>query len=146
MKYHSKVVNFFKEHNLYEEKMFDYLQNQSTMVDYQNPDERIIIGCYYILDKKGKLKELMLNLPYVYDEKTMLINIHEITHGIENYQKLGKRFKNNITIETLPLLYEKIYIQEVNNEELTKYGESLDKIIEEEEKKHMYLVLEQEKN
>ena len=64
----------------------------------------------------------------------MLINIHEITHGIENYQKLGKRFKNNITIETLPLLYEKIYIQETNNDELTKYGRMLDKIILEEEK------------
>ena len=134
MKYHSKVVDFFKKHNLYEEKMFDYLQNQSTMVDYQNPDERIFIGCYYSLDKKSKLKKITLYLPYVYDEKTMLINIHEITHGIENYQKLGKRFKNNITIETLPLLYEKIYIQEANNEELTQYGKMLDKIILEKEK------------
>ena len=77
---------------------------------------------------------MLLYLPYVYDEKTALINIHEITHGIENYQKLGKYFEKDITIETLPLFYEKIYIQETNDDELTEYGKYLDKIIEEEDK------------
>ena len=134
MKYHSGVIDFFKKHNLYEEKMFDYLQEKSTMIDYQNPDERVFIGCYYALDKKSKLKEIILYLPYVYDEKTKLINIHEITHGIEHYQKLGKKFKTDIAIETLPLLYEKIYIREANSEELSKYGKSLDDIIISEDK------------
>lgn len=52
------------------------------------------------------------------DYKTMLINIHEITHGIYAYKKLNKKYNPNVGIETLPMLYEKIYILENNSEEL----------------------------
>ena len=135
MNYNSKIIDFFKKHNLYEKEMFDYLQKNSIMLDYRDPDARAFIGTFYVLDAKRKLTRIILYLPYVYDEKTALINIHEITHGIENYQKLGKRFEKDITIETLPLLYEKIYIQETGDEELVKYGKFLDDSIREKDDK-----------
>ena len=85
MEYHPKIINFFKEHNLYDEKIFNYLKNNSIMVDYENPEERSFIGCFYILDQRNILRKIKLNLAYVMNEETTLINIHELTHGIENY-------------------------------------------------------------
>ena len=128
MKYNKEVIEFFKKHNMYDINVFDYLQANSNMIDYQFPEERCLIGCIYIQDKNGILKRLIINIPYVYDEETMLINIHEITHGIENYFKLGKKFQKDITIETLPMLFEKIYILEHPSEKLEKYANYLDEL------------------
>ena len=112
--------------------MFEYLQTNTMMIDYRDPDQQAFIGCFYTCNKSDILTNIYLNLPYVYDDKTMLICIHEITHGIENYQKLGKKFKKDITIEALPLLYEKLYIMENKSEELITYGNYLDEKITEE--------------
>lgn len=130
MVYNEKIIDFFKRHNMYDEKTFKYLQNNSTMIDYRNAEERAFIGCFYILNKKEELERLQINIPYVYDDITALINIHEIVHGIENYNKLGKKFKKDITIETLPILYEYIFITESQSSELKSYGKYLDKMIE----------------
>lgn len=139
MEYHPKVINFFKKHNMYDERLFKYLKENSTLLDYAYEEQRFMIGCFYILDKHNILRGLRLNLPYVTDEKTALINIHELTHGIENYYKMGKKFKKDITIETLPLLYEKLYILENPSEELITYGKYLDNLIEEtSEKEYKY--------
>ena len=130
MVYNEKIIDFFKRHNMYDEKKFQYLQDNSTMIDYRNVEERAFIGCFYILNKKEELERLQINIPYVYDDITALINIHEIVHGIENYSKLGKKFKKDITIETLPILYEYIFITESQSSELKSYGKYLDKMIE----------------
>ena len=130
MIYNEKIIDFFKRHNMYDEKTFKYLQNNSTMIDYRNVEERAFIGCFYVLNKKEELERLQINIPYVYDDITALINIHEIVHGIENYSKLGKKFKKDITIETLPILYEYIFITESQSSELKSYGKYLDKMIE----------------
>ena len=135
MTLHPKLIDFFKKHNMYDEEMFKYITEQSTMIDYDDPDQRCFVGCFYILDKNGKLTGLKLNLPYVNSEETMLISIHELTHGYENYQKIGKKFKKDITIEALPLFYEKVYTLENSSERLQKYSEYLDKIIMEESEK-----------
>ena len=130
MEYNPEIIAFFKRHNMYDEKVFNYLQNNTMMIDYRNPDERYFIGLFYIQDKKERLQRIQLNIPYVYDYETALINVHEITHGIENYYKIGKKFDKDITVEALPLLYEKLYIMDGNNEELRKYGEYLDAMID----------------
>ena len=135
MRFHPKLIEFFKSHNMYEQEVFEYLQKQSTMIDYDDPEQRCFVGCFYILDKKGKLNGLRLNLPYVNSEETMLISIHELTHGFENYQKIGKKFKKDITIEALPLLYEKIYILENPSDKLIQYSKFIDQIITEKSEK-----------
>ena len=126
MNYHPRIIEFFKKHNMYDPVMFEYLQENSMMIDYRDPDQQDFVGCFYKLNKNDILTNVYLNLPYVYDEKTMLISIHEITHGIENYLKIGKRFKEDITLEALPLLYEKLYIMENPSDELAEYASYLD--------------------
>ena len=36
MRYNPKVIDFFKRHNMYEESMFEYLQDHSVMIDYDD--------------------------------------------------------------------------------------------------------------
>lgn len=131
MEFSPRVIDFFKKHNMYDPKVFKYLGDNTVKVDYYNTEERMFIGCFYILNKKGILTGLRLGIPYAVDDPTTLVCIHELTHGIENYYKIGKKFKKDITIEALPLLYEKLYILENPNEELKAYGEYLDKMIDE---------------
>lgn len=129
MVYNPKLIEFFKAHNMYDQTMFKYLQENSHMIDYKDPEQRVVMGCYYITNKKNILTKLILGVPYVDSEETMLISIHELTHGIENYPKIGKRFTKDITIEALPILYERIYINEKASPGLLAYGDEIDKRI-----------------
>ena len=127
MKYNNELINFFKRHNLYDEEMFKYLQDHSDMIDYNDEEVRMFLGAAYeINEKNNKLNKFRICLPYVNSYVTMLNSIHEIVHGIIAYKYLNKEFNKNIDLECLPLLYEKIYISETNDESLDKYGKYLD--------------------
>ena len=133
MKLNPKLIDFFKKHKLYNPEMFNYFEEHSTMIDSNYSEERMATGCAYLIDKNtGILKDIHLNLPYVSSEETMLDSIHELTHAIFTYSKIGKKFKRDITIETLPLLYEKIYIMENSSPRMVAYGHRLDEIVTEE--------------
>ena len=129
MIFNPKVIDFFKRHNMYEEEMFKYFSDKSMMIDYRVLECRPFVGTFPIINKKNYIIDVQVNVPYVDGNETMLITIHELVHAIEYYQKIGKKYKKDITIETLPLLYEKIYILEENDEKLTSYGKYLDSII-----------------
>ena len=129
MVYNPRLIEFFKEHNIYDQKIFNYLQDNSHMIDYNDPEQRDFVGCFYIINEKNILTKLILGVPYIDSEETMLISIHELTHGIEHYPKIGKRFVKDITIEALPLLYERIYINEKATPELLTIGDKIDKRI-----------------
>ena len=52
MHFDDKLIEFFKKHNLYEEEMFKYFSENSTMIDYMDDEQRSFIGTFYITDKK----------------------------------------------------------------------------------------------
>ena len=132
MRLNPKIIDFFKKHNLYDPEMFNYFEEHSTMIDSAYKEERIATGCAYLINRNtGVLEGLHLNLPYVKDEETILDSIHELTHAIFTYPKIGKKFKRDITIETLPLLYEKLYLMEHQSKELQDYAHRLDGLIDE---------------
>lgn len=146
MTFNPKLIDFFKKHKLYEEEMFKYFEEHSTMIDSNYEEERMVTGCAYLTDKNtGILKGLHLNLPYVKDEETMLDSIHELTHAIFTYPKIGKKFKKDITIETLPLLYEKLYIMENASPKAIVYGQRLDEIVTEEYPEYDFALKAREK-
>lgn len=150
MKLNSKLITFFKQHKLYDSEMFDYFEKHSTMIDSNYEDERITTGCAYLIDKKtGILQGLHLNLPYInpnneHDEM-ILDSIHELTHAIFTYPKIGKKFKRDITIETLPLLYEKLYIAENLSPKLKEYGKHLDEMVTDEYPEYAFALKAREK-
>ncbi len=123
--YYEKFIDFFKEHNMYDEEMFRYLRENSTLFDYRDKDMVKNIGCYYALDSKDKLKGIALVVPFIDSEKTILINIHEYAHGITAYSKLGKKYKHTLDREIIPMLLEKIYAMQ--NPELLPFIENLNK-------------------
>lgn len=136
MTYNEELISFFKRHNLYDEEMFKYLQSNTTILDYHNEEQRDFIGCFYTFVNNNILKSIHLNIPYVYDDITMLINIHEIIHGIELYKHLNKKTKITNMCEVLPILYEKIYIEETNNDNLRKYYEQVNNNIGRKDKRY----------
>ena len=137
--YYEKFINFFKEHNMYNEEMFAYLRNNSTMFDYRDEEKRKTIGCYYALDSKDRLKKIALVVPFIDSDKTVLINIHEYAHGITAYPKLEKKYKHTLDREIVPMLLERIYAE--NNPELLTYIEELNKSIIESERKDYKIAL-----
>lgn len=132
MKYNDDIIEFFKKHNLYEKEMFEYLEDKTDMVDYQMEEDRSYIGCAYSIDRKtNKLVNFRICIPFCYDDKTTLIGIHEIAHGIWAYKHLNKRV-NDIEIELFPMLLEKIYLMENPSTILKNYTAYLDSTIDEE--------------
>ena len=138
--YSEILIDFFKRHNLYDEEMFKYLQEHTDIIDYRDEDTRVCIGCGYLINNKNnKLERFRICIPKVVDNKTALISIHEIVHGIVGYKNLNKKFKNDIIIEALAFLYEKLFINESNDPSLVKYGLYLDSLIEDnDEEKYKY--------
>lgn len=129
--YSKEIIDFFKRNKMYDKDMFDYLQSHTDMIDYRDEDARMFIGCAYGINKEtGKLDRFSLCIPFVENSKTALIAIHEIVHGIIGYKYLNKKFKKDMSIEVLPLLFERVYINEVNDPDLTNYADYLDSIIE----------------
>ena len=132
MKYSKRINNFFKEHNLYDEVMFKYLENHTDMIDYRDIDQRMLIGCAYAINEKtSKVESFRICIPFDIDDITTLISIHEIVHGIIGYKHLNKKYKHDITVEALSMLYEYIYIYEHPSDKLIKYGKYLDNMINE---------------
>jgi hypothetical protein len=130
--FEEEVIGFFKRHNLYEEKMFMYLKDHIDMIDYNDEDLRVLIGTAYAVNKKNrKIINMRICIPYCQDEITALICIHEIAHGIYGYKKLNKKY-NPLEIELLPMILERIYIEEKQSNNLKKYADFLDSIIDEE--------------
>ena len=71
----------------------------------------------------------------------MLISIHEIIHGILAYERLNKTFKIDDTSEILPILYEKIYMNEQQSKKLEAYQNKLNYGLDPQNKKHKkYLI------
>jgi len=139
MKFHPQVIKFFKKHNLYNEEVFNYLSENALMIDYTSPEETLLIGTFYEVDKQERtIQKIHMIIPYVTDDITMLMNIHEIVHGIELYQYLNKQYTEEIDKEALPLLYERIYILESEKQSLYDYGYYLDSLITPEDKSYYF--------
>lgn len=124
--YYDKYIQFLKEHNLYNIELLNYIKANSTYFDYREEENRDYIGCFFKLNKKKKLEKISLVLPFIIDEQTVIINIHEYIHAFMYYKYLGKKVVFDNTIEILPMLYEKIYLIENYTPSNDKYIANLD--------------------
>ena len=89
--YYKKFINFLKEHNLYDENAMEYLHQNGIFFDYSEEKDRDFIGCRFATNKRKILKCIILCVPNIRDEKTLIINIHEYTHALLYYKYLGKK-------------------------------------------------------
>jgi len=123
--FYNEFLNFFKEKGLYNEIIFDYLRNNEEIIDYNDIKKRKEIRCYYIIKNKI-LTGVWVCVPKIKDYKTLLINIYIYAHAIQACNQLGKKFDNTKNTRALPMLYERIYLQENPNNELEEHLNILD--------------------
>ena len=135
---YEKFISFLKRHNIFDEDIYNSYINDAFIFPYS--DNNIdLINCFYAIDNNNILLDIRPSIPYIDDEKTLLINIHEYVHYYIMYKKLGKEVIIGQNCEVLPLLYEKIYILENDNVFLKKYENYLlDIIIKSNDKKYLY--------
>ena len=135
-KYYSKFIDFFERHNLYDKEVFDYLHRNSVLFDYRDDDMRPFIGSSCTL-KNGKVDKVVLCVPFIDNDITTLINIHEYVHGLLFYQNIGKKLNNMDSIEILPMFYERLFLNEnAGNSKLVDYYFKLNDSISEEDHKY----------
>lgn len=129
--YNDNIIMFFKRHNLYDEEMFKYLEEHTDFFDYYDDN---YIGCLgsgeHIDSRTGKLTHFRICIPYCINKETMLVDLHEIMHGIVFYKHLNKKYKEDITIELLPFIIERMYLEECKDENLIKFHNRLDSTID----------------
>lgn len=132
--HYEKFINFFKSKNLYDENIFRYIRENSLLFDYRDEDYRPFIGTYIAIRNK-QLHFLRLIVPYINDDITTLINIHEYSHAI--YYIRSKNKYSDLEAELIAITYENLYISENPSSQLTKYQEKLNSYIS--ENNHQYL-------
>lgn len=126
--YYIKFINFFRSYGLYDEQMFNYIWSNSIFYNDLEIECEDFAGIYYILDKHSKLLKFNLIVPYINNEKTLFINIHEYMHAIYAYYYLGQKIKIDETSEAIALLFEKIYLDEFYSHSLNEYKNKLNTI------------------
>lgn len=132
--FHPKIVEFFKKHNLYDREMFGYLYSECQFVDYYDHDVNFMVGCPPKTNKyTNKIEGFSLVLPYAWDERTILVSIHELAHAIYWYKKMGQKYnkaKDEIEVELFPMLVERTYVEENLTKGLASYEAFLDGTID----------------
>ena len=73
----NSFFTFLLKHNVYDDKVYKYYLNNSDNFDYYNEDMfRNYIGCNFVMDKYGILRQIRPFVPYAVDDITTLINIY----------------------------------------------------------------------
>ena len=116
MRIDGEILRFFKNENLYDEKTFKYIDSQCEYVDYYDDLQNFHIGYGPRNNNPMHILEgISLCIPYPVDAFTKIYDVHEITHAIVACRYLNRRYKEGITVEALPFLYEKLFIIQTNN-------------------------------
>lgn len=131
MTYYKKFIEFLKKHKLYDKDSFIFISNCATNIDYNNEEERDFIGCYYNVDENNTITNFKVYVPKIIDNNTLLINIHEYIHAFILYKNLNKECEIGLEKESLPLMYEKIFVIEDEEITLIRYEKSLRETINE---------------
>jgi len=131
-KSYNDLIIFFKKHNLYEEKMFNYIRNNSIIFDYKDDETRKKIGCYKVV-QNNSLSSITIVTPIIEDERTLIININIYMQAILAYQNLGYIYnpteEQQINDSAIAMLYENIYLLENSSEVAKKYIDKLNQNI-----------------
>ncbi len=124
-----EFISFLKQYNIYNKEIVDSFYNNSLRYDSEIDGEIGLNMCIYAINDDDVLVDLKACVPCIKNYKTMLVNVHEYIHYYIMYKKLGKKVIIGRNCELLPLVYEKLFIMEKNDDALNRYAEKLDRII-----------------
>lgn len=128
-----KFIDFLKKHNLYDEKLFKYICEQSISIDSQLDVHDFLLGsCQTVINHKrhDKLEQIIPCMPKLVDDKSVAIAIYTYVNALMLVPKINKTYKEDLFYHYfLPMFYEKIYILENPNSELLVYEENMRNIL-----------------
>ena len=117
--YENKFISFLKRYNLYDETIYNYLINNAIMVDIKEYID--FIGCFFVKNEYDCITKVTLCIPFLEDDITTLITIHEYVHGYTMFKKIGKKYQLKASEEVLPMLYEELYFLENQSPKLLNH-------------------------
>ena len=123
---YEKFIEFLKKYNLYDEEILNYISTRMIIVDYNHPDAKEMIGCFYKANH-DIVTDFRLCVPKMVDDITVSINIHEYVHLLNMYKYLGREYQEDKYFEVLPVFFELIYLNDTNPEYLEERKEYIRK-------------------
>ena len=115
-----KYIEFLKNYGLYDEKVLNFIESTTKRLDYSDIALNFF-GCYPIINDDGILIGIRMCVPYIKDDITRSINIHEYIHLLELYRQLNKKYVESNMKELLPVFYEFVYLNSLHNRDYLEY-------------------------
>ena len=109
-----KYINFLKKYDLYREDIFDYKKDKTKYIDYRQEKSEYFIGVFPNIDN-GIIKDIKMTVPYIIDNYSIAINIHEYIHILNLFDYIGKEYVFSNYEDLLPVFYELVFAKENND-------------------------------
>ena len=109
-----KYINFLKKYDLYREDIFEYMKDRTKCVDYRLDESKRFYGVFTNIEN-GIIKDIRVMVPYIVDDTSISIRIHEYIHILKLYDYLNKEYVFTDYEDLLPVFYELVYAKENNN-------------------------------
>ena len=91
----NKVIDAFKILKIYDINFFEFIKSRVSYFPYT--DDFCPWACFPVIDN-NTLKDIRVIVPFITDEETLLINIHEFYHAYELYKELGLVYQENLDV------------------------------------------------
>lgn len=117
--------NFLKRHELFNEKVYNYIKDNSVLVKYKNIEDFSSIGCSIVLDRKGRLSQVIPIVPLPKNKKMVAINIFIYVQAMILIPNIGKVFDENSYNNILPFVFQRLFILENSNKYLLSFEEKM---------------------
>ena len=85
---YNEFLECLKLVGIYDEKFISFLEGKVHRFPKCKGD--LGWGVFPKLDDKGRIIDVRILVPIIFDEKTLLINIHEYIHAYDWYQRLNE--------------------------------------------------------
>ena len=82
----------------YDEDFWKYIKTRIRRVDSRDDNKNRFYETVMHFDKDNKLDDMRVYVPYVINLKTSLVNIHEIKHAYDLYNKLGNYITEDVEL------------------------------------------------
>ena len=109
-----KYINFLKKYDLYREDIFEYMKDKTKYIDYRLDESKRFYGVFTNIEN-GIIKDIRVMVPYIVDDTSISIRIHEYIHILKLYDYLNKEYVFTDYEDLLPVFYELVYAKENNN-------------------------------
>ena len=109
-----KYINFLKKYDLYREDIFEYMKDKTKYIDYRLDESKRFYGVFTNIEN-GIIKDIRVMVPYIVDDTSISIRIHEYIHVLKIYDYLNKEYVFTDYEDLLPVFYELVYAKENNN-------------------------------